>query len=345
MQRKTLVFTHVMLESQSSTVSLDPHAALSYATLSSWTGSTLPINAVYTNSSIKDAWFVNGQYQPVNAMHPGEWQIFDMTCSSGDRLLEIEIRTAIGRNYGSQACEMRLLALDGVYLSSTRTGTYVDHLMMVAAGRATIAVRCASVGVYYFQAASPVTSTDALYHKLSGLDTASVQLLMKLDVSGTSMSTMADPPTDLSSIPRPAYMADLRPLSITNGQPRNWSVAVDEIGCCDQEQAGNWLGMGSDCTLECFGNGDCAAKFGSDYSIYDLQVVKDGRCSFKSFPGMLGDNRSSYRVVLTKGDVSELTLWGRGVDSHPVHIHGIHFQLSSFVSAVREPIPLYHYFG
>jgi hypothetical protein len=192
-----------------------------------------------------------------------------MVAASGDRILELEIRTEIGRESGTgAACEMQLLAVDGVYLETTRSGSYVDHYAMVQAQRASMAVRCASAGTYYFQTASAIDSGDDFYTKVGDIEVQSVQLLVTLNVAG-SQSSLADPPSDLTSVPRPSYLADIR--SVENVQ--NWSIGIDQSGCCEGTPAKAWLGLGTDCTMECYGRTDCEALFGSNYTVDDLHVL------------------------------------------------------------------------
>jgi hypothetical protein len=122
-------------------------SSLSFSYLSREFGSTLPIDPVYypvnhtttttttTSSSqgiasdiVRDTWLVNGQYQPTLHLQPGEWRIMDILAASGDRILEIEIKPYIENpNFWNEdySCELKLLALDGLYLDTTRSGMYV----------------------------------------------------------------------------------------------------------------------------------------------------------------------------------------------------------------------------
>ena len=116
-------------------------SSLSFSYLSREFGSTLPIDPVYypvnhtTTSSqgiasdiVRDTWLVNGQYQPTLHLQPGEWRIMDILAASGDRILEIEIKPYIENpNFWNEdySCELKLLALDGLYLDTTRSGMYV----------------------------------------------------------------------------------------------------------------------------------------------------------------------------------------------------------------------------
>ena len=121
MRRKLLLLSHVMMDNNDITPkkrlpSLDNFATWSYSQLSQLTGSGMNQRVSYQDDSVRDVWLVNGQYQPTLTVSPGEWVVLDIVCASGDRILEIELRTGIGSNSGTSACDRILLALDGVYL-------------------------------------------------------------------------------------------------------------------------------------------------------------------------------------------------------------------------------------
>ena len=74
--------------------------------------------------------------------------------------MEIELRSTfaagdvgpIEANYAPNPdCEVYLLAMDGVYLSEARRTGFTNHLMLVQAGRASIAVKCSKAGTYFLQ--------------------------------------------------------------------------------------------------------------------------------------------------------------------------------------------------
>jgi len=278
MTRKVMVFTHVMLDriggdgTGDSEDNTDPFTVLPYSQLSSKTSSELGINPVMNiaSSTVWDAWFVNGQYQPTLSMKVNEYLIFDMICASGDRLLELQVRTGIGYTGGTQLggssgtsayCSWYLLALDGIYLSSSRKSssyTYTKHLVMLPGQRASIAIKCTTAGTYYFQTVG--SSTDSTSMDIGDLEIKSQQILVHLSVSGTTTTTYSDPPTTLG-VTRPYYLTSLQSKTISSSN--KWSMAVEQTGCCgDDENAFYWLGMGSNCTLDCFGRSDCEAKYG-----------------------------------------------------------------------------------
>lgn len=183
------------------------------------------------------------------ACFPQEWVIFDMLAASGDRLLGVEVRTQVGYNKGALACDIRLLALDGVYLETARTGLAVTHLAMVQAQRATIALQCASAGVYYLQTTGngSDSSSSNYFRWLGDLEVQSNQNLLFLNVTGaksTKTSMLAG--GESLGIARPSYLRNLRSDSISINN--RWSMAVEQTGCCDDRAATYWMGIGT-CTL------------------------------------------------------------------------------------------------
>ena len=326
MRRKLLFFNHIFLNDSNSEPSGDPFTGWSYNKLSTQTGNKLAMNAQYHRKGIRDAWFVNGQYMPTFYMQPSEWVIFDMVCASGDRILAIEIRT-LGAGKGSFACDTRLLAMDGVYLNKTRSGIYVKHLPLIQAQRASIAVRCSNKGTYYLQSNGNSTLLD--YAKLGDIEIQTVQNLMFLKVTGDNMTTSSSPPTYLN-IPYPDYLTSLLTQTVPASQV--WSMSVEQTGCCDDKNAISWLGMGSNCTLDCFGRQTCEAKYSSSWTIESLAPVTSGQCTYNSYPGELGTSSIKHRFNATIGKVYDLELWGRGVSTHPMHIHVSHFQIAEYQS-------------
>ena len=281
MTHKVMVFTHVMLDriggdgTGDSEDNTDPFTVLPYSRLSSMTSSNLDINPIInvddSGSTVWDAWFVNGQYQPTLTMKVNEYLIFDMICASGDRQLELQIRTGIGISGGTQlggdsgtsaSCSWYLLALDGIYLSSSRKSSsyvYVKHLVMIAGQRASIAIKCATAGSYYFQTVG--STTDSTSSGIGDLEIKSQQILLHLTVSGTTSTTYSNPPTTLG-VTRPYYLTSLQSKTISSGN--KWSMSVEQTGCCgNDDNAFYWLGVGTNCTLDCFGRDDCIEKYGN----------------------------------------------------------------------------------
>lgn len=81
---------------------------------------------------------VNGQFQPTMSMTSGTWYLMDFVAAMGDHVPEVEIRTGLGAA-GTSACEMYLVALDGVYLNTApRAASFVA---LMPGMRASAAVR------------------------------------------------------------------------------------------------------------------------------------------------------------------------------------------------------------
>jgi FtsP/CotA-like multicopper oxidase with cupredoxin domain len=127
-QRKILVLSHIMLEPPNKSIpsvkggafSLVDEAgkegfsnsSLSFSYLSKAYGSALPVNASYkSEASPRDVWLVNGQYQPTLTLQPGEWRVLDIVVASADRIVELEVRTAVGYGKGRLACDVSSLSL------------------------------------------------------------------------------------------------------------------------------------------------------------------------------------------------------------------------------------------
>ena len=232
MTRVTMVMHHMALANLDTAT--DPFSVWTYETLHTQVGAEEDTAASYTSTDVTDAWCVNGHYQPQHAMQPGEWQIFDIVNAAGDRILELEITTSlqtedVGSPTGvstattSGACTSVLLALDGVYLDAARSGDYVDHLTIVQAQRASLALKCDTAGTYYLQ--------SAYSSAVQNYEVATVQNLVTLVVSGSSV-TMDAPPNDLTTISKAWWLQDLTSLT----SAASWSISVEQTGCCDDSQ-------------------------------------------------------------------------------------------------------------
>eukprot|EP01035_Chromulina_nebulosa_P029923 gene29923-39723_t len=193
-------------------------SSLSLSYLSQEFGSSIPINPVYypinhttssttigassvSSSIVTDAWLVNGQYQPTLYLQPGEWRIMDILAASGDRILEIEIKPYIGNPNiwnNDYSCDVKLLALDGMYLDSTRSGPFVRHLTLLQGARASLAVQCNLTGLYYLQTVTSFNESSPYY----GIGEYQTNLV-NLRVAGTFIDYQYPPPADLTSIQRP----------------------------------------------------------------------------------------------------------------------------------------------
>jgi hypothetical protein len=312
---------------------------------------------------VRNAWLVNGQYQPTFALTATEWVLFDVLVVSGSRIVELELRDAaqVNTQLDASVCDLRILALDGIYLTKTRTGPYNKHLPLLQGSRATIALMCRVPGTYYVVTASVVddgsnkftraanlgsaTLTPAelqqSYVRIGKPSTKSIQTLLGITVSGQSLGiSWAPPPDDLSTIPRPAYLTSTvhnittnssSPLSnktsVLSFQSKQlWSIGLDQRGCCAASspkgvpysntlstgtgnnilQAGQtklnakyWMGVGRDCTLECFDDYECRHFFGANYSVTRSPSVILNKCLY------LANNRSNYNSVLSTAGSSD----------------------------------------
>lgn len=324
------------------------NSSLSFEYLSNASGSTLPMNlTLHVDELQTDVWLTNGQYQPTYTMQPGEWRIFDLLVASGDRIVELELRTDIGYAAGLSAvdaakCDIRLLALDGIYLSESRTGPAVTHLTLLQSSRASIAVMCSEVDTYYFQSATTFDRSNE-HFGIGDFQTKSNQNLLTLNIAGAEF-IMDAPPTNLSSIPRPAAFDDLLTTSTSSAasiETETWSISTAQGGCCgvttvglsvdqlcalDAAAAGRttspsfWLGVGADCRPACYEPILCAALYGIDpsgaiaavsvdqggggYSLESFPTSRKGACQYASFPGYLQYNYSASGAEAASGGCS-----------------------------------------
>ena len=130
---------------------------------------------------------------------------------------------------------------------------------MIPGQRASIAIKCATAGSYYFQTVG--NTSDSTSAGIGDSEVKSQQILFHLTVSGTTSTTYSDPPTTLG-VTRPYYLTSLQSKTISAGN--KWSMSVEQTGCCgDDDNAIYWLGVGTNCTLDCFGRDDCADKYGN----------------------------------------------------------------------------------
>jgi FtsP/CotA-like multicopper oxidase with cupredoxin domain len=380
-----IVFTHIMLDAaapapptilQSLLEGLEAHevmlrdyfaVAWPYTRLADAAGSKLPLNAVYHKQNdsalssessdepiyIRDAWFANGQYQPLVSLKQGRWQILDMVAASADRLLELEIRkppppgsTSIINETAPGACEMQLLAVDGVYLKRTRN---VTHFPLIQGSRASMAVRCMNNGTFYLISASTLDPEDP-FSRVGSMESKSLQVLVIFNVTRSESSSLTaasditsdDLPSDLSMVPRFTFKdakSAIKPLSI----------AVEQGGCCGEavDSGGKslfWLGLGTDCSVPCVSTETCALLYGHSYTVAKLPSVAVGKCSYASYSAM--DDRNftgSEGAVPVRGMAQDVMLWGslEAPVLAPLTMQRQHFQIMSYDNANMDT----HYQG
>lgn len=214
---------------------------------------------------------------------------------------------------------MRLLALDGVYLNSTRTGPAARHITLLQSGRASIAIMCADEGTYYLQSATTFDTSDPRYI-IGDFQTKSSQNLLTLSIVGIKY-VMSAPPSDLSIIQRPMRVVSNSGVVHSGYSVDKVSISTAQGGCCglpttatstdgvssitstnsDNTNPCNaqyWLGMGTDCKPACYGALLCAALqsvltatqldhvYTTDaYSVLTFPTSRNGHCGYRSFAG------------------------------------------------------------
>lgn len=322
--RTVLVMTHVML---------GRNPAEKY----SWLGGnstgdddeSLPQLALRANSSfpatlsssssprLSDAWLVNGQYQPTLSVQPRSWLVLDLLALSSSRLLEIEVRTALGYGQGQQACDMLLLSLGGSYLSAPRR---VDgqHLVLLSGSRATIALSCPA-GTHYVQSVS-TSSFTSRYAGVGSAKSKTAQLLLTVLANSGKNSTSAPPSADTL-----AALQSNHPVVAESKALRRLSISTEQAGVSSQSR---WLGAGTDCSLPCFTDESCTAIFGVNYSARSFPTSRLGKCAYESPV----DGQDSRNLLAVEGEDVELTIWGRGSSAVPIYL-SMPMQLVSFLPA------------
>ena len=345
LRQTQIVFSHIMLEE-------DPDAEMgkmlsevellatpwSVTQLSTAAGSALYINPTYntsTNVTIRDAWFTNGQYQPAVEAASGESQVFDIVAASGDRILELEIRSSILSNAPTNQCSMVLLALDGVYLTSSRV---VTHLPLLQGSRAAIVVRCLTAGQYYLMSVSEADPRSP-YYPIGTLESKSVQVLISLKIKGAA-ATASGPTFYLGSIPRPSYLQNFMNIDPMITTKQIWSISTAQAGCCGALSSPISLncnplfrlGIGSDCTLPCLSHTACSLLYGTSYTDTSFPSVLNGMCEYNnnSTRNVVTINQNNRTFADSSDVVQEISLWGLSSYPIPINLHGTHFQIIGY---------------
>ncbi len=314
MTRNQLIFHHIKTVAEDiSSITSSYTTSWSYNEYSLVTKSSLPLEIEYKRD-IKDAWFTNSQYQPTHKLQQNKWEIFDILVASADRMIEIELKKTVGNeNYKDRVCDMRLLALDGIYLSRTRSGEYARHIPLVPGSRASIAIMCNQTGVFYLQTVATLDK-DNKYYYFGEIDTKSTQNLVILDVIESSSTANEPPPTNLSDITRPSYMTN-----ITNPS-QVISIGLDQHG-----SSSHWIGMGTDCTLPCYSEIECEKYYGDNYNVFSFSSVINNECTYSQYD-LLSNKRKTYQLNTN----TEINIWGTAPNALPIHVTGTHFQFVSY---------------
>ncbi len=347
LEHQTLIFTHLLLEKPNN-IYIDEttnngfsylddeffSSSLSLKYLSSAYGSNLPLNIAYTNRftfqnsanhpknftvPIFDAWFTNGQYQPVMTLAPGKWKIFDIVIASGDRMIELELKDSVGNaGVGNYVCTMSLIAKNGVQYQTPRTGTYIRHLTLFPSETASILLMCPTAGTYYLQTSSFISANTSTASsglgQIGDYQLKSSQLLLILNITG-DFFVMDDPPSDFSFIPNSIpdqgtsqYLnsnssvyapeglnsIDLS-ISTIQDRPLPSGNSLSQASNCYQLNDSNadllpfgsdaeyLLGMGIDCQLPCYDDILCTALYGSsNFQLDQFPTVLNHECFYAS---------------------------------------------------------------
>ncbi|KAJ3228413.1 hypothetical protein HDU81_006177 [Chytriomyces hyalinus] len=305
LERHVIVAHHFAMESINT--NSDPFTVRTYEYISNRIKSQVPINAEYANASVKDIYFINGQFQPQLAMLPGKPVVLDIVNAVGDVFIELDIRDSPQASTVSSSCSLVQIASDGIYFTSVRTLGYVA---MVPGNRVSIIIQCTKPGTYYLTN----MPDDVLRPGLTDNETRFQQSMVTLVVGGTSETKFTSYDSlNLSTIVRPAQLKDTLNTVVTS----KWELSVEQEPA--STHAMTWLGIGSNCTIASAGRGsDGTAPAASENT----------NCQYLSFPGELS-TKGPYRHISYVGAVDELTINGRGKSPHSVHIHVNHFQVIS----------------
>ncbi|KAJ3244958.1 hypothetical protein HDU78_010131 [Chytriomyces hyalinus] len=292
LERHVLVGQHFAMESINTNT--DPFTVRTYEYLSSLLKSQVPINAEYVNSSVKDIYFINGQFQPKLAMMPGTPVVLDIVNAVGDVVIELDIRDSPQASSVSSSCSLVQIASDGIYFTSVRTLGYVA---MVPGNRVSIIIQCTKPGTFYLTN----MPDDSLRPGITDNETRFQQSMVTLVVGGTETTEFTSYSSlDLSTIVRPTQLKDTLNTVVTS----KWELSVEQEPGSTRPITG--IGMGSECGIE----------------------STDSNCQYLSFPGELSTT-GPYRHITYVGAVDELIINGRGKSAHSVHIHVNHFQVVS----------------
>jgi len=156
------------------------------------------------NSNVDDDEFllVNGQYRPTLSMPTGEWQRWRVVFGGWERdSLDMELDED-----GKSACEMNLLAKDGIYI--TDYPRPLDVFLIPVGGRADIMVRCNKPVTFTVKATPNYTGGDHLF---------------TVNVVGNTASNTNNNNAILTDRffedyrKRPNYLQDLRSTSVSPG--------------------------------------------------------------------------------------------------------------------------------
>ncbi|EDQ88747.1 uncharacterized protein MONBRDRAFT_26023 [Monosiga brevicollis MX1] len=181
----------------------------SLATLRAFSSDALPLNMERRDPGygypIDGVYFLlNGQFQPVVTMQPGEYQRWRLVNGAHQASLSLSV----------PGCTVWLLSMDGVYLSSPRLKNTSYPLVLAPGARGDVAVSCAMPGLFELR-----SNENPDVWNLGAQEGFNTGVIALVNVSGPNLNMSA--PTRLPS--RPAYLQDLRPASVPAGNTRNVS--------------------------------------------------------------------------------------------------------------------------
>jgi hypothetical protein len=325
--RKLLVLSHVFAQSTKSlylenipsthSFSLQDEefdsSSLSLSYLSNAYGSKVSLRTTYSTNNptqISDVWLANNLYQPTYIANPGAWTIFDIIVASGDRIVELEIRSDLpGVVNSTRVCDLRLLARNGHYFDESRSGESVDHLVLLQGDRASLAVMCPTIGTFYMQSISATEEADK-YFSIGDWTTKSIQLIAQIQTFGgfnDNSSAIEMLMKDLSflkaDIPSENLLEQyelssfdsLPQLSFSTAQ--NSPLRVVDDGCKSLSKSSvtslpygrtavrssYQIGAGELCRNPCYDDILCTALFGtSNYSTDMFPVTLNAECTFSA---------------------------------------------------------------
>lgn len=296
---------------------------------------------------------VNGQVQPTLALVANRWTILQLVHAGGARTLDLD---------APAACDMEVLAVDGVFLNHVAPRR---RLHILPAGRYEVQMRCATTGT----------------HKLLGAFFRHKQTLLTIKVTSDDHTQSSPSPpvpqavttADLASLPRPAYLTDLidSDPSVISGESDSvnrfsFSFAFPQVGICPLKP--HMIGAGVDCGTLWRGDLPSSTEdlVWTNQSASSVPVPVPNPCRFTEWAGRAqwGDgvtpvaawNNSWPRsFVAPTGSLAEFSIYGmmvRGVNEadtirmhskmmrnkmagevaeyHPFHLHAHHVQVVSF---------------
>ena len=161
-------------------------------------------NATLTGDPEKDYFYlINDQYQPSICLKKGEWKRF--------RMVHNDVRFDTELLFGdTEACQVQLLAKDGVYLSPAPRELSTNRVYFTQSGRADILIKCDVAGTYEIRSWDHVENQENFNWIIGYLEVSEDEVLQPevLDVSSADSEVDNIEITQFEPI-RPKYLEDL----------------------------------------------------------------------------------------------------------------------------------------